>query len=99
MILEVQSLFGVFSLQRLFVGSKSEALYPVFESENGVSYRVRIPTDKEETCDPLSEYYDRRVRVSGLVDHIRGHWRISIVRDKDSLLDIEVVSVNSQGEA
>lgn len=95
---EPQLLLGVLSLQRLFVGSKSEGMYPVFDSEDGTRYRVRLQGDTPPETDPLAPYFGQRVKVSGNTDRLRGHWRMTIHTSEEGLSGIEMVPLDPEGE-
>jgi hypothetical protein len=95
---EPQLLLGVLSLQRLFVGSKSEGMYPVFDAEDGTRYRVRLQGDAPTGADPLAPYFGQRVKVSCATDRLRGHWRMTIHTSEVGLSGIEMVPIDSEGE-
>ena len=68
-------LVGLLSMERLFVGSKSEGLYPVLYSDDGKQYRLHRKADISLDERTLSNYDGKIVQVIGLADNLRGHWR------------------------
>ena len=68
-------LAGLLSMERLFIGSKSEGLYPVLYSDDGKQYRLHRKADISLDERTLSNYDGKIVQVIGLADNLRGHWR------------------------
>ncbi len=96
MPLDPSPMLGVLSLQKLFTGSKSEGLYPVFEAQDGTRYRIRLTGAGSLESDPLSAFYGQRVRISGLTDRLRGHWRMTLHTGEHGVEGVEVLPVVSQ---
>lgn len=67
---------GILSMDRLFIGSKSEGLYPVLHTHNGQQFRLHYKGDLSLNEKTLSSYNGKTVEVVGTVDNLRGHWRI-----------------------
>lgn len=89
-------MLGVLSLQKLFKGSKSEGLYPVFETQDGTCYRIRLIGPAEVDTDPMAPFYGQNVRISGQTDRLRGHWRLTLHSGEQGVSGIEVIPVDSQ---
>lgn len=85
-------------MQRLFVGSKSEGLYPVFDAEDGTRYRLRVCDWPDDGPDPLSAFYGLRVRVHGDTDRMRGHWRLTLHGGPEGLGGIELLPIDRANE-
>ena len=82
----------------LFPKSKSECLFPVLKCDNGIIYRIRS-TDSEPMSysSLLSSCFGKRVAITGHVDDLRGHWRLTCnIADVMPISDdsISVVSAN-----
>jgi hypothetical protein len=91
-------LVGLLSMERLFLGSKSEGLYPVLHANDGKQYRLHRKTDLSLDEKTLSDYDGKRVQVIGNADNLRGHWRLVLA--VDSLPQVlEVVSIHSHVSA
>ena len=75
------SITGLLSLDRLFIGSKSEGLYPVLHADDGNQYRLHYKGDISLNEKTLSNYAGKTVQVIGNVDNSRGHWRIVLADD------------------
>ena len=75
------SIIGLLSLDRLFIGSKSEGLYPVLHADDGNQYRLHYKGDISLNEKTLSNYAGKTVQVIGNVDNSRGHWRIVLADD------------------
>jgi len=69
---------GLISLDTLYVGSKSEALYPVLTSHDGSRYRIHIEGNEIADAPFLAHLDGRLVEMFGRVDDIKGHKRILI---------------------
>ncbi len=96
---KVSSYFlGRLTFDRLFVGSKSERLYPVLHTEQGHSYRLHSKEGSFGDENSLSLFADKTVKVHGLADNTRGHWRI-VLEGKDSCVINEVLSEKPNGTA
>jgi hypothetical protein len=74
-------LIGLLSMDRLFVGSKSEGLYPVLHAEDGRQYRLHYKGDLSLNEKTLSSYDGKSIQVNGHVDNLRGQWRIVLTAD------------------
>ena len=68
-------LIGLLSMDRLFVGSKSEGLYPVLHTDDGKKYRLHHKRDISLNEKTLSQYDGNTIQVIGHLDNLRGHWR------------------------
>lgn len=80
---------GRISLDLLFKGSKSEAIYPVLHCEDGESYRLHVKGN-EAADAPLFEHLNGlKVQVSGEADNLRGHWRM-LLENLDESVQAEV---------
>lgn len=75
---KTSSFTGILSMERLFVGSKSEGLYPILHATNGRQFRLHYKGDISLNEKTLSNYNGKTVQVVGNVDNLRGHWRIVI---------------------
>ncbi len=83
---------GMFSLQLLYVGSKSEGVFPVVESEDGTSALVRVQGERHDSShDPLTPFYNQRVRVTGEFDHQMGHLRLTLQFKEQCIQGIELI--------
>lgn len=69
------SLTGTLLIERLYLRSKSEGSYPVLVTEAGRRYRVFV-FGSNVSAELLKPYEKRVVTIIGLVDNLRGHWRI-----------------------
>jgi len=69
-------LIGHLSMDRLYVGSKSEGLYPVLHSDDGKQYRLHHKGNMSVNEKTLFHYAGKTVQVIGNVDNLRGHWRM-----------------------
>ncbi len=88
---------GALSLQRLFVGSKSEGVYAVFDSDDGKRYRVRVEgREATDPSDPLSAFYNQRVRITAEVDRRMGHRRLTLHSDAHGIQGIEIVPIEPE---
>jgi len=99
MTTDPQALIGTLSSQRLFIGSKSEGFYPVLDAEDGTRYRLRLDAGSTESQDPLAPFYGRLVRVHGLADRLRGHWRLTLHGGPQGVDGIELVPLDPEIEA
>ena len=68
-------------MDRLFVGSKSEGLYPVLHAEDGRQYRLHYKGDLSLNEKTLSSFDGKTIQVNGHIDNLRGHWRIVLTAD------------------
>lgn len=81
---------GRISLDLLFKGSKSEAIYPVLHCEDGETYRLHVKGN-EAADAPLFEHLNGlKVEVSGEADNLRGHWRMLLEPNLDESVHVEV---------
>lgn len=78
---DLTNLIGLLTMDRLFVGSKSEGLYPVLHAEDGRQYRLHYKGDLSLNEKTLSSYIGKTIQVVGHVDNLRGHWRIVLTAD------------------
>ena len=88
-------LIGLLTMDRLFVGSKSEGLYPVLHAEDGRQYRLHYKGDLSLNEKTLSSYDRKTIQVNGDVDNLRGHLRIVLTADNLPLV-IEESLISSQ---
>ncbi|TRZ76617.1 MAG: hypothetical protein D4R94_04565 [Chitinophagaceae bacterium] len=82
----LSSFIGVIRMDRLFVGSKSEGLYPVLHAENGKQFRLHHKGDISMNEKMLSSYDGKTVQITGNVDNLRGHWRIVLAPESVPLV-------------
>ena len=78
---KLSSFTGILSMDLLFVGSKSEGLYPVLHISNGQKFRLHYKGDVSLNEKILSSYNSKTVQVVGYADNLRGHWRIVLPID------------------
>ena len=90
--------FGRISFDRLFVGSKSEGLYPVLHADQDSSYRLHVKGVVFGDESPLLPFHGKTVKVFGFADNNRGHWRI-VLDDEDSCVIDEEGAVEGMGTA
>jgi hypothetical protein len=69
-------LIGHLSMDRLYVGSKSEGLYPVLHSDDGKQYRLHHKGNMSLNEKTLFHYAGKTIQVIGDIDNFRGHWRM-----------------------
>jgi len=74
-------IIGSLYMVRLFVGSKSEGLYPVLHADDGSQYRLHYKGDISLNEKTLSQYAGKTVQIIGNVDNLRGHLRIVLEAD------------------
>jgi hypothetical protein len=67
---------GQLSLALLFEGSKSEGHYPVLDTADGRRFRVHVKGNRTFDAQALGDLMNQRVRLPGVVDDLRGHWRL-----------------------
>lgn len=79
--------FGRLSFDRLFVGSKSEGLYPVLHANQNLSYRLHSKGVGLGDESPLLPFNGKTVKVFGIPDNTRGHWRIVLEGEDACLID------------
>jgi hypothetical protein len=72
---------GLLTMDRLFVGSKSEGLYPVLHADDGQHYRLHYKGGISLKETTLAPYVGKTVQVIGSVDNLRGHWRLVLAVD------------------
>jgi len=87
-------LIGLLSMDRLFIGSKSEGLYPVLHADDGKSYRLHHKGDISLNEKNLSQYDGNTVQVIGNLDNLRGHWRFVLAAGSRPLV-LEASSMHS----
>jgi len=91
---------GLLSMDRLFVGSKSEGLYPVLHVDDGQHYRLHYKGDISLNEKTLAPYEGKTVQVIGSVDNLRGHWRMVLAADTPPLLiEASTISLDVASEA
>ena len=99
---KTSSFIGVLSMDRLFVGSKSEGLYPVLHAEDGMQFRLHYKGDVSLNEKTLSKYNGKAVQVVGDADNLRGHWRVVLQADslpilvEDSYIDSLLAPLESK---
>lgn len=86
--------WGRISFDRLFVGSKSEGLYPVLHVDIDSSYRLHVKGGVFGDESPLLPFNGKTVKVFGIADNTRGHWRI-VLEDADTCVINEECSADS----
>lgn len=74
-------LIGYLSMDLMFVGSKSEGLYPVLHANDGKQYRLHHKGDISLNEKTLANYEGKTVQVIGNVDKLRGHLRLVLAAD------------------
>lgn len=89
---EKQKFHGTLSYQVLFVGSKSEGEYLIFQEEidalNNFLSRVYLKTPAaNENEELLNSFLGKKIEIVGLKDDIRGYPRIVV----DSIEDISII--------
>lgn len=82
---------GRLAFEQLFVGSKSEGLYPVLKSNNGQLFRLHTKGKSIGEEKSLLPFEGKIVKVFGIADNIRGHWRI-LLSGEDSILVSEFIA-------
>lgn len=73
---------GIVTKDLLFIGTKSEGYYPVLNTEDGIKYRLHYKGDRTFNEITLDRFIGSRVRINGVSDKKRGHWRIVISSDE-----------------
>ena len=91
-------LTGLMSMDRLFVGSKSEGLYPMLHADDGQHYRLHYKGDIPLNEKTLAPYGGKTVQVIGSVDNLRGHWRMVLAADSPPLV-IETSTISPDAAA
>lgn len=75
----------------LFKGSKSEREYPVLVCDDGRKFRLRwLDASPSAVSNVIASHSGERVAISGTVDDIRGHWRLSAKVEDVSLAPLEL---------
>ena len=93
-------LIGLLTMDRMFVGSKSEGLYPVLYADDGQHYRLHYRGDISLNEKTLSSYSGKTIQVIGNVDNLRGHWRLVLTADSLPLvLEVSPVAPQLASEA
>jgi len=93
-------LTGLLSMERLFVGSKSEGLYPVLHADDGQHYRLHYKGDISLNEKTLAPFEGKTVQVIGSVDNLRGHWRMVLAADTSPLvIEASTISPDVASEA
>ena len=75
---------GLLTLERLFIGSKSEGIYPVLTAEDGRMYRIHQKGQKHLALEFCVERLGSKVQVEGIANNLRGHWRIILEAGESS---------------
>ena len=76
------TLQGQLAMVFLFEGSKSQGRYPVLSCTDGKQYRVHVrKTPTRQLAKALIPLLDHQVVLTGLVDDLRGHWRLVLEPD------------------
>lgn len=65
-------------MELLFTGSKSEGVYPVLHATDGRLYRAHVKGQVTPDEVRIRTYADSDVCLRGVVDDLRGHWRITL---------------------
>lgn len=84
---ELAPFVGQLTFDRLFIGSKSEGIYPVLSDDQGRTFRLHIKGASLEADNSLICFSGKRVRVLGVADNLRGHRRIVL----ESLASIDIL--------
>jgi hypothetical protein len=81
---------GRITFSVMFKGSRSEKEYPALYSDNGEMYRINV-TDlpDEESIRLLLPHAGHPTRISGKLDNIRGHLRLSCTKSGIDFLSFE----------
>lgn len=87
--------WGYLTFDRLFIGSKSEGLYPMLHADQGLSYRLHVKGEGLADGTSLQPFAGRGVKVLGCADNTRGHWRI-VFDAKDLCLVDEIAPRQSE---
>lgn len=68
---------GYLKREKLFVGSKSEGLYPVLSVSDGIKYRVHVKGDgpNYKTLEPFE---GKQISILATKDNLRGHKRLVV---------------------
>ena len=77
---------GHLVFERLFIGSKSEGLFPMLHTDQGRKYRLHVKGDSFGCENSLITYSGKLIKVWGLADKVRGHWRIVLDGDESCLV-------------
>jgi hypothetical protein len=108
------NLSGRIYIELLFAGSKSEGRYPVLHTEDGRAYRAHLKGKTPAEDLTLENFEGKEVTLYGVVDDLRGHWRITLDPadqnmvllvpvetsiDQDSDLGLEAPAVGDQAVA
>jgi hypothetical protein len=85
------SLLGRLNMELLFAGSKSEGLYPVLHANDGRAYRAYVKGPIPLNKDMIHAYAGIDVCLRGVIDDLRGHWRITLdPTDPDMIHPLQV---------
>jgi len=87
---------GLLTMDRLFVGSKSEAMYPVLHASDGREFRLHCKGVAKSDVELFSVYSGKTVKVVGIADNLRGHWRIVMEGENPSSIVQVLPSESSQ---
>jgi len=77
---------GLITMDRLFIGSKSEGLYPVLYGDDGRQYRLHDKLNHSMDEKGFSKFNGKLVQVCGFADNQRGHWRFVLENGISSVL-------------
>lgn len=93
---ELSPFVGQLTFDRLFIGSKSEGVYPVLSDDQGQPFRLHIKGASLEGDSSLMCFSGRRVKVLGVADNLRGHWRIVLESLTSIYVEDELSAPNAQ---
>ena len=79
---------GQLTFKRLFTGSKSERLYPVLRTDHSQEFRIHLKGNSFGEEKSLLPFSGKTVKVFGVADSTRGHWRI-VLDGEDACLIID----------
>jgi hypothetical protein len=96
---------GLLKMERLFIGSKSERVYPIMYGEDGRRFRIHQKGQKIPSLNLLAGYENCKVQIQGHADNLRGHWRlvfeagevssyVQILSDDSAVTQVAGVSTN-----
>lgn len=95
--MSIEPKIGTISLDLMFVGSKSEAVYPVLHCDDGKTYRLHIQGNEESDVPLLSHLNGSKVGILGVADNLRGHWRLILDQDLEKSVILQTDDM-SMGE-
>jgi hypothetical protein len=80
---ELLEYIGILRMDLLFSNSKSEGFYPVLHTDDGTKFRLSIKGSSHQDQYSFEKFINKKVRVLGSADEIRGHLRIVIDLNQD----------------